>query len=266
MKPEPLLLAVSLVIASVSGCSSDRSLTRRDACWERLRLAYYDLHGLANTDQIDGQEARRIRAQIGDAVRECWKLGRHFGQLFDDPFPADVLDDVTLLDFAAIGNDPELVQDLLESGFTGQSDPGGKAVHAALNGNTLHAAAYFSSDRVIGLLLDSGIAPGAPDPDGVTPLMLTSARSLAGRSVILQLLRAGADVNARRDRGGTALLHAVESGDMRKAEILLEHGADTSITYEGGRDIFEVAKQQGRLEMLPAILTRMPSPPDAGPD
>ena len=65
----------------------------------------------------------------------------------------------------------------------------------------------------------------------------------APRAVIVKyLLEHKADINARDDRGGTALLHAcAQAASLTVIQLLLDHGADASLADQTGRDAYKYA-------------------------
>ena len=67
----------------------------------------------------------------------------------------------------------------------------------------------------------------ARGPEGSTPFMYAVLYSDA--AFLEQLLRRGADVNARNDAKATALMWA--AADMEKTRVLLAHGADVNAPF-----------------------------------
>jgi ankyrin repeat protein len=79
------------------------------------------------------------------------------------------------------------------------------------------------------LLLQHGANPNVQGEYGNTPLMAAAANP-AGSNLVRLLLERDADVNAKNDRGWTALHCAVESrhASVDTVRLLLEHGADVN--------------------------------------
>ena len=88
-------------------------------------------------------------------------------------------------------------------------------------GNTaLMRAARAGVEANVRLLTASGAHAGRADNKGVTPLMVSPDAATA-----TALLDAGADVNARDDRGRSALHYAAGGGREDVARLLVRHGA-----------------------------------------
>ena len=84
-------------------------------------------------------------------------------------------------------------------------------------------------------LLDSGADPDAWDV--ITPLYAAQeyVRSSRQRHAIMKrLLEKGASVDRPTSDGSTTLMLAASEGDMRSAQLLLDHGADPLRTNEQG--------------------------------
>lgn len=84
-----------------------------------------------------------------------------------------------------------------------------------------------NSVEVVKLLIDAGADVDARSEKGTTALML-AAKNSKGVDVINLLLEKGADVNARDDKGNTALTYATNKDSEVQAEIialLKQHGA-----------------------------------------
>jgi ankyrin repeat protein len=67
--------------------------------------------------------------------------------------------------------------------------------------------------------------------------------------LVKTLLDKGADVNARDNRGKTALMSAVWGGDLKVVQLLLDWGADANAKTIGGRTaLMEAASRDRQLE------------------
>jgi ankyrin repeat protein len=127
---------------------------------------------------------------------------------------------VTPLSLASINANPLIVQALL--------DAGANANARQSNGETaLMTAARTGSTEVIGLLLARGSDINSKeDSRGQSALMWAAAEHHA--DVVRVLIEKGAEVNARSRSGFTALLFAVQQGDLASARVLLDSGADVN--------------------------------------
>jgi receptor-interacting serine/threonine-protein kinase 4 len=121
----------------------------------------------------------------------------------------------------------------------------------------LHLACYGDAVGIVQILLDHGANPSAADCEGRTPLHEGFGRN----TVILQkLIKAGADLNARRmPRGLTPLYFEAWLGREDAVRILLEAGADPSIQTETGETILEQAVKGSHTKVAQLLL-------DAGVD
>ena len=90
----------------------------------------------------------------------------------------------------------------------------------------------------------------AVDASGWTPLMY--AASSYGDSVVSQMLKAGAKVNARSTRGETALMASAVTG--MADEDLLDAGADVNAVNDVGMTALMLLAQRGEPEEIKALL------------
>jgi ankyrin repeat protein len=107
---------------------------------------------------------------------------------------------------------------------------------------------------------DELLNSGTEDPNGldvITPLYAAQeyVRSSKRRHAILrQLLRAGAHVDGLTQDGSTTLMLAAYHGDVRSAQVLLNHGADPLRKNNQGYNAFDAAKH-GRHSELAEMMT-----------
>ena len=78
---------------------------------------------------------------------------------------------------------------------------------------------------------------------------------------IQKALDDGADINQIGAGGQTPLINAVLTGKINAVPKLLEAGADTSLTEQGGCNVVHAAGSQGRGEILKMILDHGLDPP-----
>jgi ankyrin repeat protein len=117
------------------------------------------------------------------------------------------------------------------------------------DGTALHFAAFFNRPDAAKLLIDRGsdIEAVASTFGNVRPLH--SAVAGSNTQAVLALLDAGADPNARQERGFTPLHGAAQNGDRDAVEALLAKGADPAATNDEGRSAADFATEKGHDEI-----------------
>ena len=132
-------------------------------------------------------------------------------------------------------------------GFDLKADP--ELVHSRDNfqNTPLHHAALFSSNEIMVQLIEAGADVNARNITGVTPLLYTWKRNLEWLNI---LIKAGADVNAQDMHGTTALMVVAKNGSEDLVISLLKAGADPSIKNKKGDTAYCVAKNQGNVYIM----------------
>ena len=146
------------------------------------------------------------------------------------------------------------------------SDPALAQAFSAAGSTALHRSCYWGQTAVATVLLERGADPNAVTRDGflqIAPLGCAVAtpdvpNPSDHEDVVLDLVKllisSGAEVNARRRDGLTALHSAAYRGHVRVIETLLAHGADATIRgYDGagahaGQTAADMAAAQGQAE------------------
>ena len=85
---------------------------------------------------------------------------------------------------------------------------------------------------------------------------LRNAASVDDDEAITRLLDAGADVNAANQFGKTALMNAVENGNILTTSILLSRGADVNKETIVGLTALTFAAENGQIELTALLLER----------
>lgn len=156
-------------------------------------------------------------------------------------------------------------QQLIDAAITGDMQTLAKLLRApninlhylpSLGYTALHWAAYNGHSLAVQLLLSAGADPDFRSLRDETPLMLV-ARRHGVADIIPLLLSAGADANIQDPLNRTALLFAVQNGNLEACKILLAAGAtmaegDVGYSRTWARTI---AKQKGYDEIV-ALLDR----------
>jgi uncharacterized protein len=144
-------------------------------------------------------------------------------------------EELSVFEAAAFGRLTRLRQILDEdaSEATALSDDGFTALHLAIFGGQEEASR---------LLLERGADPNVLSTnEAVKVPPLGTAAFVRSVPLARLLLDSGADVNGRGEGGFTALHAARLNGDDALAELLLERGADASLTTDDGRTPAELA-------------------------
>ncbi|KAM5442205.1 hypothetical protein MferCBS31731_002579 [Microsporum ferrugineum] len=86
------------------------------------------------------------------------------------------------------------------------------------------------------------------------------AMAVANRqaAVVRLLLQHGVDMNARDDRGRTALHDTAETNDTEMMQLLLDYNADLNIVDESGMVPIEIAASLGNIEAVEVLLRANP--------
>lgn len=118
----------------------------------------------------------------------------------------------------------------------------------------LHTAAMRGHTNVVRALLSKGASVDAKTKDGYTALHL--AVECGKPQVVQMLLGYGAQVEFKGGKAGETPLHiAARTKDgERCAEMLMKSGADVNAVRENGETAMHIAARNGQLKMLQALL------------
>lgn len=124
------------------------------------------------------------------------------------------------------------------------------------DGTALHIAARDGSVDMVALLLDGGADVNAREACGATPLhWAVSVENMGRESVVELLLDRGAEIDTpRKQDGETALKMAINKGDMRMFEILLERGAGIEVRGRLNETPLMTAAAHGMMNMVRILL------------
>jgi uncharacterized protein len=113
----------------------------------------------------------------------------------------------------------------------------------------LHFAAFFGQESVARVLLEHHADAGAVADNPMQVMPLHSAAAGRNLAIARALLEHGAPVNARQQKGWTALHAAAQHGDQAMVELLLKYGAHPNAKNDDGLTPDQVAHEKGHLEI-----------------
>ncbi|WP_025770888.1 ankyrin repeat domain-containing protein [Thioalkalivibrio sp. HK1] len=237
----PLSRSISDETENVSSESSRGEIDRDFGIALERRDIERALSLLANGADPDlrlrhGKTALMSAAKIGSAelVGEIIRLGADINALNDNGGSA--------LMFAAIPGDAETISLLIDHGA--EIDHRGH-----FDWTALMVAASKGHAGGIRILLDHGADPAQQDSYGFTPLM-RAVQGNKSAAVTTLLAYEPKALEAKNERGATALHIAVEENLPLLVKTLLEHGADPSTPDNAGYDPAHKATAHGYHEVL----------------
>lgn len=113
--------------------------------------------------------------------------------------------------------------------------------------NNIQKADY----QLVSLMLDAGISPDVRDSEGRTALMI--AAYYDQRLIAEELLKCGANINAKTNLGGNALFYAVLSGKEDIVDRLITYGIDRTVTNSKGDSAYSLARKNGYLTIAQTL-------------
>lgn len=115
--------------------------------------------------------------------------------------------------------------------------------------------------QIVALFLTAGFSPSLSDQKGI-PVLSLAVRSQFPKVATL-LLDAGADVDRQSaDRGYSALMDAIQKGDIAMAELLLSRGATVDLRSKDGQTALIICSGRGDFEGA-SLLVRHGADPNA---
>jgi ankyrin repeat protein len=149
-----------------------------------------------------------------------------------DVFEASALGDLETVRRLVVNGDRALVNAFAADGFY-----------------PLGLAAYFGHPPIVEFLLKNGadVRLAARNAQKVTALHAGASRG--GAEIVKMLLEAGADPNAKQERGFVPLHSAAANGNVAVVDLLLKHGARADAKADDGKTPADMAAEGGHKDL-----------------
>ena len=113
----------------------------------------------------------------------------------------------------------------------------------------LHFAAFFGHESVARVLLEHHADAGAVADNPMKVMPLHSAAAGRNMAIVRALLEHGAPVNAKQERGYTALHEAAQQGNQMMVDLLLKYGANPNAKNDDGITADQLAQEKGHSDI-----------------
>jgi uncharacterized protein len=150
--------------------------------------------------------------------------------------------ELDIFEAASLGR-PDLVEDMVTR------DPRLANARSGDGFTPLHFAAFFGEESVARVLLEHHADAGAVANNPMQVMPLHSAAAARNLPIVRALLEHGAPVNARQQKGWTALHAAAQQGDQAMVELLLKYGANPNAKNDDGHTPDHIAHEKGHIEI-----------------
>ena len=187
-----------------------------------------------NPDLAASRDAQGVSALL-------WAI--YTGQPVIRDFLLTRLPELDLFEAAALGDTAQLERLLAADPYAARSFSG--------DGWTpLHLAAAFASPDAVKVLLAHGADVHARSKNPLSNQPLHAAVALnTSAEVVIALLDAGADINAKQAGGYTPLHQAADSGKAEIVAVLLARGADRSALCDKAKTAADYARAKDRIAL-----------------
>jgi uncharacterized protein len=113
----------------------------------------------------------------------------------------------------------------------------------------LHFAAFFGHESLARVLLEHHADAGAVANNPMKVMPLHSAAAGRNMAIVRALLEHGAPVNAKQERGYTALHEAAQQGNQMMVDLLLKYGANPNAKNDDGITADQLAQEKGHSDI-----------------
>ena len=200
------------------------------------------LKPILTAEEIEFQNIRLLEAiqkSNTGTVRELIKDGVDVNS--SDEYGLKPLMHAIALNTKEIGSNRIIINYLIKAG----ADVNARITDVNSDANVLTIAAGSGTLAKVKTLLDAG-AEVLVDASGCTVLMEAASNAGADCAKILKLfLKLGENVNAKSNKGETALIYAAINGCLEAAEILINAGADVNVKDCDGKTALDYAISSG---------------------
>ena len=169
---------------------------------------------------FDADRSLSEREKLREELRKCDDDVDFFRSLPSDHVVGGTY---SILGVAIVADDPKLTEKYLERlERLGLPEPD----DLMYEGRYVALAAFFESERALGVLLDKGMsAHGRFDGVVDTPIIDAQVFTVAGLRVISMLVNSGAGIEAVHSKGPSSIEVAAWHGDLMKVQCLYAFGA-----------------------------------------